>query len=211
MVSSHSQILKDNYIKGLFDTKAFIVKSIDEEPFTLRRGSTSYLFLDHNRVASSPIAYKAFIDVIEHNIQEVYKSKPFILCNVDSKISAQMCGSLAYKMSVPQIIYKSSELTIKEKGIGKQLTGDLSWNYPVAIVDDVTKGGDGTAKNVADLVTSKFTNIKDIQIFVGFIRDPKETTYKTHHVVTRDELIEIMWDTLTEGQREAIIKEKELV
>lgn len=203
--------LKQNYVAGLLATQAFLVKSINETPFTLRSGRQSYMFLDHSRVASSPKAYKAFIDVISHLLRNVYDDKKFVLCNVDSKISAQMVGSVAYSLEKPQIIFKSKALVAIEKGTQKQLTGDLDWTMPVAILDDVMTGGDGTAKNVADLIIETFPKIKDIQIFVGFIRDVKPSTYKTHHVLTRDELIEIAWDKLSPEQKQAIEKERELI
>ncbi|MEK7571332.1 MAG: hypothetical protein AAB553_03580 [Patescibacteria group bacterium] len=203
------QTLKQNYIKGLLQTHAFIVKSIEDEPFTLRSGKKSSMFLDHSRVASSPQAYKAFIDVIIALLNETYKDKKYILCNVDSKISAQMVGSVAYSEDKPQIIFKSQALTTIEQGTQKQLTGNVHWDLPVALLDDVTTGGDGTAKNVADLISEGFSLITDIQIFVGFIRKPKPTTYLTHHVLTRDELLDNIWDTLSPGQKKAVEKERD--
>jgi orotate phosphoribosyltransferase len=121
-----------------------------------------------------------------------------------------MVGSVAYNLNKPQIIYKSKELTAVEKGTKKQLTGDLRWNMPVAILDDVATGGDGTAKGIADLVLSEFNNIKDIQIFIGFVRSPSKTTYKTHYVLTRDELTDIIWKDLSPEQKDAVEAEKNL-
>lgn len=202
------QSLKQKYVEGLLETNAFLVKSIHENPFTLRSGKHSYLFLDHSRIASSAKAYGAFIDVIKYLIQYIYGNKKIVLCNVDSKISAQMVGSIAYILKKPQIIFKSKELTAVEKGTQKQLTGNVEWTMPVSIIDDVMTGGDGTAKNVADLILSTFPKIIDIQIFVGFIREVKQSTYKTHYVLTRDELIDIVWKKLSPEQQKAIEKER---
>lgn len=201
--------LKQNYVEGLLETNAFLVKSINEEPFTLRSGRKSYLFLDHSKVASSPKAYKAFIDIIMHLLTETYGDKNFILCNVDSKISAQMVGAAAYLLQKTQIIFKSKALTTIEKGTERQLTGDETWDKPVVLLDDVTTGGDGTAKNVGDLILKTFPKIKDIQIFVGFIRNPKPTTFKTHYALTRDELLEMVGDKLSLEQQQAVKKELE--
>jgi len=203
--------LKEKYVDELLQTHAFLVKSVDETPFTLRSGKKSYIFLDHARVTTSPSAYKAFVDIIAYLTQMIYQKQKIILCNVDSKISAQLVGSVAYKLSLPQLIYKSKELTSIEKGTNTQLTGDSKWNMPVAILDDVMTGGDGTAKNVADLILANFDKIKDIQIFVGFIREPRESTYTTHYALTRGELIEIMWDTLSPEQKQAVDKERNMV
>jgi len=200
--------IKKIYVQGLLDTGAFVIKPINEQPFILRSGALSYMYLDLCRVASSPNAYNAFIDGIAYLLRNEYGKKDFILCNVDSKISAQMTGSLAYKLKKSQIIFKSKELTSAEKGTNKQLNGDLNWSLPVAILDDVMTGGDGTAKNVADLVKNTFKNVLDIQVFVGFIREPKPSTYETHYLVTRNELIDIVWDKLSERQKEAVDKER---
>src|SRR6266550_490203 len=129
--------LKQNYVKGLLATNAFIVKSIDEEPFTLRSGKKSYMFTDHSRIAASPEAYKAWVDAMQALLLKTYSNSNYILCNVDSKISAQLIGSVAYNLSLPQIIYKSKALTAIEKGTANQLTGDPAWDKPVAILDDV--------------------------------------------------------------------------
>lgn len=202
------QNLKQEYINGLLETNAFIIKSIDEDPFTLRNGKTSRMFLDHSRVASSPKAYRAFIDVIVAKVQETYGQQEILFCNVDSKISAQMVGSAAYVLKKPQIVFKSTALTTIEKGTKMQLTGNDEWDMPVALLDDVMTGGDGTAKNVADLVKERFPHITDIQIFAGFTRDVKKSTYPSHHILTRDELIAKVWDKLTVGQQQAIEREK---
>lgn len=201
---------KDKYIQGLLDTNAFIVRSINEEPFTLRSGKQSYMFLDHSKLASSPKAYRAFIDIMGDLLYEIYNERPFVFCNVDSKISAQMVGSLAYLQNKPQIIYKSKELTAIEKGTATQLTGNYDWDLPVAILDDVMTGGDGTAKNVGDLVKEAFPKVKDIRIFVGFIRSPAKSTYETHHILTRNELLGIVGKKLSPEQQQAIEKELKL-
>jgi len=202
------QTLKQNYVKGLLETKAILVKSIKEEPFTLRSGKKSYMFLDHSKLATSPKGYKTFIDTIQYLLDETYKNKNFILCNVDSKISAQMVGSVAYNLNKPQIIYKSDALVTVEKGPKRQMTGDPEWDLPVAIPDDVATGSDGTAKRVGDLVKETFPKVEDIHIFVGFIREIKKTTYKMHYIITRKELLDIVWSSLKPEQQQAIEKER---
>lgn len=202
------QELKKDYINGLLETSAFIIKSINEEPFTLRSGKKSYIYIDHSRVATSPAAYRSFIDVLNFLLIKNYKKNDFILCNVDSKMSAQIVGTSAYILNKPQIVYKSKKLTEIEKGTQSQLTGDKNWDLPVAILDDVMTGGDGTAKNVGELVLSTFPKIKDIQIFVGFVREAKKSTFKAHFAATRDELIDLSWNKLSDGQKQAVEKER---
>lgn len=201
------QTLKNNYIKGLLETDAFIIKGIDEEPFTLRSGRKSYMFLDHSKLGRSPNAYRAFIDVINTLLMDIYGDHKITLCNVDSKISAQMVGSLAYIANYPQIIYKSRELVAVEKGTRSALTGNYDLTDQIAIIDDVATGGDGTAKGVGDMLQESFPHNTGIRIFVGFVREIQATTYPMHHVVTRTELIQLVWKGLTEKQQQAIDKE----
>jgi orotate phosphoribosyltransferase len=199
--------LKKEYIQCLLASKTILIKSVDEVPFTLRSGRKSYMFFDHSKLAISPKSYKIFIDAIQYLLDQTYDKNEFILCNVDSKISAQMVGSVAYNMTKPQIIYKSQALLTVEKGSQRQMTGDSNWSMPVAILDDVATGSDGTAKNVGDLVMQTFPTIKDIQIFVGFIREIKQPTYNMHYLVTQKELLDILWTSLQPGQQKAIEKE----
>ena len=67
------QTLKQNYINSLLETKTVLIKSINEEPFTLRSGRKSYMFFDHSRLAASPRGYKVFIDTIQYLLTETYK------------------------------------------------------------------------------------------------------------------------------------------
>jgi orotate phosphoribosyltransferase len=204
---------KNKYIEALMHTGAILIRSIEEEPFTLRSGKKSYVFINHSILASSSTGYKSFIDAIKELILSVYKEKEFVLCNVDSKISAQMAGSLAYILNKPQIIFKSKELTQIEKGPGQQLTGDAKWKLPVVIVDDVLTGGDGTAAKVGKLVREYFPDISGIQIFTGFVRSREKNasaTFPTHSVLSFDEVIDYAWDSLTPNQQKAIEKEKTL-
>ena len=198
---------KQDYLKALVDTKAFLVRAIDEEPFTLRSGKQSCMFLDHSRLAAYPDAYRAYIDVIAALITDTFGQQQITLCNIDSKISAQMVGSLAYILKLPHIIYKSASLTAIEKGTKTQLTGNYETTSPIALVDDVASGGDGTAKKVGDLVQQTFPKVTDIHIFVGFVREIIPSTYKTHHVITRAELLQYVWESLSNKQKQAVEKE----
>lgn len=165
------------------------------------------MFLDHSKLGQSPSAYRAFIDVLSALITDIYGEQKITVCNVDSKISAQMVGSLAYIANYPQIIYKSKELVAIEKGTKSALTGNYDLTDQIAIIDDVATGGDGTAKGVGDLLKKSFPHNKGIRIFVGFVREIQATTYPLHHVVTRTELIQLVWKGLTEKQQQAIEKE----
>jgi len=199
--------LKQNYIDQLLAAKALLVRSVDEEPFTLRSGRKSCMFFDHSLLSIRPEGFRAFIDVISALVTDTFGDQESILCNVDSKISAQMVGAVAYNLKLSQIIYKSSALVAAEKGTARQMTGDKNWDRPVAILDDVMTGGDGTAKGVADLIKESFPKIKEIHIFVGFTREIKPSTYPSHHVITQNELLTQAWDTLSKGQQQAIEKE----
>lgn len=199
------------YIKALIKTQSIQVRSINEKPFILRSGKESYIFINHARLASSPHGYKAFIDAICILVQNIFKSKEFIFCNADSKISAQMVGSLAYILNKPQIIFKSKELTVIEKGSGEQLTGDPKWNLPIIIADDVISSRDGTAANVGKLVQKTFPRVKDIQIFVGVARSRNliqgKLNFASHAVLSFDEIIADVWNSLSSSQQKAVEKE----
>lgn len=199
---------KDRYIKALVDSKALLVKSIEEEPFTLRSGKKSRIFLNQSLLALKPAFYIAYIDAMKDLLVEHYGTREFIICNVDSKLSPQITGALAYIMKKPLFIYRPDTMVAAEKGATSQLTGDSSSNLPVAVVDDVISTIDGTSKRIADRVLNEFPKISDIQIFVGLVRTTGKPTYKTHYILTYDELIEKIWDTLRKGQQEAIENER---
>lgn len=111
-------------------------------------------------------------------------------------------------MNKPLFIYRSDNLVKVEKGGTSRLTGDISLKLPLAIVDDVVSTIDGTSKRLADRVLEEFPNITDVQIFVGLARKTGQTTYKTHYILTYDELIDKVWNTLSDGQKKAIEKER---
>lgn len=203
------EIHRNNYAQGLRRTGAIEVKTVTEEPFTLRSGRRSYVYINHARLAQDPEGYRAFIDSVGDLLHEAYGENDFIVCNVDSKISPQMVGSLAYTMNKPQIVFRSEELTATEKGSGQQLTGDRSWNLPVAIIDDVATGGDGTATHVAQLIREQFPNIRDIQLFVGLVRNMETpSTFPIHAVFNYETLMQQLWNSLSPEQQQAWEKEK---
>lgn len=204
------------YTKALMDTKAVQFRSLDDEPFTLRNGKKSYVYVNHAKLAVSAQGYKLLIDAIAELLGKMYGKKDYILCNVDSKISAQMTGSLAYALNKRQMIYKSDQFTAIEKGPGVQLTGDTNWDLPVAVIDDVTTTG-ATAKNVAQIIRNTFPKVKGIDIFVGVVRSKglpellaDNDEFPLHSVLTLNELLNILEPTVLEEQKKAIRVERSL-
>ncbi|HVZ58719.1 MAG TPA: hypothetical protein VG935_03150 [Patescibacteria group bacterium] len=207
--------LVDDYIDALMETKAVQFRSVDEEPFTLRSGKKSYVYVNHARLAVLARGFELLIDSLADLLTSHYGQQDFILCNVDSKISAQMAGALAYKLNKRQVIFKSDQFTAIEKGPGEQLTGLTSWDDPIAIVDDVTTTG-ATAKNVAEVIAKTFPKIKDIDIFVGVVRSKglpellsDNQRFPLHSVLTLNELLNILAPTAKEEEKKAMRAEQE--
>lgn len=200
---------KDRYVDALIKSNALLVKSIGEDQFVLRSGKKSCMFLNQSLLALKPEFYRAYIDTMQELLVEHYGKRDFIICNVDSKLSPQLTGALAYIMNKPLFIYRSDHLVAVERGGTSQITGDTDSMLPMAIVDDVVSTIDGTSKRLADRIAKEYPQVSGIQIFVGLSRVTGATTYPTHYILTYKQLIEKIWDTLTEGQKMAIEKERE--
>lgn len=206
------KFIKD-YTRALIYSQCIQIRGINETPFTLRNGSKSYIYVDHSKIASSTKTYQLIIEALRNLLMQTFKQQEFILVNVDSKISPQLTGTLAYLLKQSQFIFKSKALTAAEKGPFKQLSGDESTNLPVAIIDDVYTPGDDTAENVMALIKQQFPKVKQIELVVGLIRDLSKTSktntppFPVHSLVSLSEVLKVIYPSLPPLQQQAVAKE----
>jgi len=204
---------KEKYCNFLYKNKSLCIRNPEEEPYHLRSGGRSRMYIDHAKIGCDSASFSAFVQAIGELLP---KNKPFTLCNVDSKISAQMVGALAYSLIVPQIIYKSDEMVRLEKGPMQQLAVPSGKVQSVFILDDVGTTG-ATVINVAKLIRNKLGERVPITLLVGLVRDPNIFTEKLkkysityRHIITLDELLTIHWGSFTDNQKKAILMERTL-
>jgi orotate phosphoribosyltransferase len=205
--------LKNDYLISLRKSGAIRILNPKIKPWRLRSGGLSRIYIDHAKISSESEYYITFLNAINELIP---KNKSFIFCNVDSKISAQMTGTMSYLLKKSQIIFKSDELTRLEKGPMQQFTIPKKIFDEVFIIDDVGTSG-GTVINVVKLLRKKLISKIKVTLFVGLVREPqiliknlKKNKIELKYLATLDELLLYNWDLFTENEREVITQERRI-
>lgn len=202
---------RNTYLEFLRECGSICIRNPHEPPWHLRNGGRSRIYIDHAKISCDYESFITFVSAIKDIIPQ---RKFFTLCNVDSKISAQLAGALAYILKAPQIIFKSDELTRIEKGPMQQLTVPKKITEPIIIVDDVGSTG-GTVIHVAELLRGKIGHDLKIILLISLVRDPEVLSEALHknninfkYVVTLDELLTYHWKSLRDWERQAVLSER---
>jgi orotate phosphoribosyltransferase len=204
---------KKNYCEYLFKNGSICIRGPEEDSFNLRNGGKSRIYIDHAQIGSNSSSFSSFVDAIGRLLPQ---DRDFTLCNVDSKISPQLVGALAYSYKVSQIVYKSDEILRLEKGPMQQLTFPTNKTSHIFFLDDVGTTG-GTVLNVVNLVRKKMGESTPITLLLGIVRDPEilseklkkyNISYKS--IATLDELLTMHWSSFSASQQKTILMERKL-
>ena len=203
---------KKNYCDFLLKNGAICIRNPEEEPFQLRSGGRSRISINFTAIGCDSDSFSALLKAIAVFLPR----NNFVLCNVDSKISPQMVGALAYALHAPQILYKSDELLLTEKGVMKQISIPKSIIDSVFILDDVGTSG-STVIKVSKLIREILGMNIDITLLIGLVREPEVllAALKEHNIfyksiVTLDELLTMHWKSFSISQQNAILMERKL-
>lgn len=136
--------LKSQYIEGIYQTKAFLIK---EQPFTLQSGKKSHLYLNHRNFLSHHI-YLQLIVNIYHTLSNTLAG-PFALGAVDSIMSPLIVGAMCTQFNHDYVVIRRTPLT---HGTKEFIYGEIQ--NEILLIDDMTSTGD-TLINAADKIRSK--------------------------------------------------------
>src|SRR3989338_3471351 len=98
--------LKEQYIDAIYKTGALLIR---EEPFTLRSGIKSHIYIDHRKFLTNhqylKLVSNLFFLILKQKLQD------FTFVGVDSLTSPLLGGSLCALMDKNIVLIKETELT----------------------------------------------------------------------------------------------------
>ena len=123
--------LKNRYVNGIYKTKSLLIK---EEPFTLKSGGKSHIYLNHRNFLVKSEYLAVVAEMYSHSIQEHVNN--YQLGVVDSVMSPIIVGAISAAHENDLIIIRSKKL---EHGVKLDIFGECRGE--VVIVDDMTSTG----------------------------------------------------------------------
>jgi orotate phosphoribosyltransferase len=124
--------LKHEYIEALYKTEALMIK---EEPFDLRSGGKSHIYLNHRMFLSR---YN-YIELIARIYLRLLASvvKQYRVCAVDSVMSPILVGAMSVLDKKDIVVVKSMK---SEHGVREDIYGRIAGE--IVVVDDMSSTGD---------------------------------------------------------------------
>jgi orotate phosphoribosyltransferase len=194
------QTLKEQYIHALYKEVALLIK---EKKFTLHHGGESHIFINHSIFLT---AYKN-LNLLSNIYTELLPKnlKDYRLGVVDSNMSPIIVGLLSMKLEKDIVITKEKK---KEHGIESKIYGKPEGE--VVLIDDVTSTG-SILINAANALREEGATVNyDIVSAcrdMSAIENLQKVGIQTYYVATYEEVIKTLWDTISEKEKELIIKE----
>lgn len=194
--------LRKQYFLAVRATGALIVR---EEPFKLRSGGSSHIYLSHNNFLSEyqhvELLARIYRELIEEHIQGSYR-----VCAVDSVMSPVIVGAFA-------VLAKKDVLVVKEQklshGTEQQVFGVIDSNE-VVVVDDMTSTG-GTLISAIGILREKGARVN--YAVVSATRDQvahervKDLNVRLLHIASFSDILTGLWNDLSEEEKQLVATE----
>lgn len=192
------------YAELIYKEKALLIK---EEPFDLRSGQKSHLYLNHRDMITKGKYLKIFA---KWYVQEINKHiKDCKIGCIDEVVSSLLAGAIAAETKKDVVFTFTNPLWF---GTKDDLYGDLNGN--IVLVDDVTSSG-GTLIEAANKIRARGGNVE--YAMVAAVRDETpikklaEAKIKLLYLATYKEVIEALKPKLSTNEVTLLNKEYELI
>lgn len=204
------------YVSALFSSGAVRVNPI-ENPFILRNGKQSILFVDHGLLLTNPSDSLGYYESLYETLVQSFQPDTTILVNVDSKSSPATTAVMAYKGGYRQILVNPEQTTKNEKGTGLRIRQpyNISSSDEIVVIDDVYTENDQTALHVINELKNQLDENHKIHLMVGLLRGNPITSatklaeqgVELHFLITQNDILRRVWRTLDPQQQEVLENE----
>jgi len=195
------QNLKREYISGIYDTKAFLIK---EKPFILQSGQKSHLYLNHRNFLSIN-KYLILLATIYHKLSSHIKSE-YRLGAVDSITSPIIVGAMCALFNKDYVVIRSEPL---KHGTQEYIYGSV--DLPIILIDDMTSTG-GTLIDAAEKIRDNGGYVD--HAIISAYRDKtainrlKSSGIETLAIAGFDEILLEINDLLTDEEKQIVNNER---
>lgn len=193
--------LRQRYVEGIYETRSLLIR---EEPFDLKSGRTSHVYLNHNNF----LVQSRYLAVVA----ELYASRIAALrplCTlgvVDSIMSPIIAGAISVRHHSDIVVIKSHTMS---HGVKDDIFGDPSGE--VVLIDDMTSSG-GTIREAA-LKVREYGGKISLAV-VSASRDERAKDALRQHGIelvslfTFDDIFELLEPRLSPRERALIVIER---
>lgn len=195
--------IKKAYAEAIYKEKALLIKS---EPFDLRSGKKSHVYLNHREMLTKGKYLDLFSDWYFELITR--HTKEFKLGCIDEVVSSLLTGAMAQKHQKDVVFTFTNPLWF---GTKDDLYGEPAGE--IVLIDDVTSSG-GTLIEAAKKIRKRGGSVN--YALVAAVRDdtPRKALAKVKikllYIATYKELVNLLMDALTTEERNLIESEKGL-
>lgn len=209
----------DSYRRALFEAGAVRIAPSADTLFTLRNGSTSWVFVDNGLLLPNPETNTVFVNALSYAITSRFQKDTTVLANVGSKSSPHTVGAIAYAKEYRQIAVNLEAIAVQERGTELRLrVPEIKTGDTILVIDDVMTPKDTTIIDTVEQIRKDLgekANTVQFHALVGLMRDKRaveelaQQGITAHYLLTLDDLLKSSFESLhlTSEQREGLEKE----
>jgi orotate phosphoribosyltransferase len=185
--------LKQRYVNGVYETKSLL---IHQEPFELKSGGRSHIYLNHNNFLTRGEYLKVVAELYLASIPQT--PNRYKLGVVDSIMSPIIVGAMSAQAGLDVVVIKARKQT---HGVKDDVFGDASGE--IILIDDMTSTG-STISDAAKKIRAHGGVVKGAIVSASRNQKARENLLKEEieltSIFTFDQIIELLNPRL--GSRE---------
>jgi orotate phosphoribosyltransferase len=185
--------LKQRYVNGVYETKSLLIR---QEPFELKSGSRSHIYLNHNNFLTRGEYLKVVAELYLASIPQTPNRCK--LGVVDSIMSPIIVGAMSAQAGLDVVVIKERKQT---HGVKDDVFGDASGE--MILIDDMTSTG-STISDAAKKIRAHGGVVKGAIVSASRDQKARENLLKEEieltSIFTFDQIIELLNPRL--GSRE---------
>jgi len=195
--------LKQSYVTGVYETKSLL---IHQEPFELKSGGRSHIYLNHNNFLVRGEYLRVVADLYLGSIPE--SCRAYKLGVVDSIMSPIIVGAMSSRMGLDTVIIKERK---QAHGVKDDVFGDPRGE--LILIDDMTSTG-ATISDAAKKARAHGATVKHAIVSASRDERAKENLRKEEinliSIFTFEEIINLLEPRLSAHERDLIQADKTL-
>jgi orotate phosphoribosyltransferase len=195
--------LRQHYVEGVYSTGSLLIR---KEPFKLKSGKQSHVYLNHNNFLMRSEYLKLVSELYTHCVTSLVSD--YSLGVVDSIMSPIIVGAMSVTSTADIVVVRSQAM---QHGVQDSVFGELRGE--VVLIDDMTSSG-GTIIEATIKLRERGGVVR--YAIVSASRDQSAREALKKHDITLisllsfEQIFELLEPRLTEEERNLIMVERDL-
>lgn len=197
--------LRKQYFHAIHAAGALLIKS---DPFRLRSGGSSHVYLSHNNFLSEYGHIELLVRIYRRLIEEHVRGT-YCVCAVDSVMSPIIVGAFSVLARRDVIVAKEQKLS---HGTEQQVFGVINADE-VVVVDDMTSTGSTLVSAISTLREKRAeVNYAVVSATRDQVAEQRLRELGVHllHIASFSDILRGLWGELTREERQLVATEFEI-